>query len=202
METIDKVRLHSYLCTMEHEFGAGNAKSLGWFDTASQQCRFRILSLIADLSNKTVLDIGCGYADFAQFLQTKYTNCSYIGVDLSESFINYAKKRYTNKRKIHLILNDYTNIPLPRADYILSSGIFSFQISSTDFYMQQIKRLYQSATCGFGFNMLTPADTKIDNDILQRYNPHEIFRFCNAIAPLSTIICGYLPNDFTVFMYH
>ena len=57
--------------------------------------RFNILSSIGDLQGQRVLDLGCGFADFYNWLQknnieTKYTGYD-ISPDLSKSAVNAFK---------------------------------------------------------------------------------------------------------------
>lgn len=49
-------------------YGAKSSLALGWRDHNSQLIRFEVLADIADLNGRSVLDVGCGYADLLPFL--------------------------------------------------------------------------------------------------------------------------------------
>lgn len=51
---------------------------------------------IADLSGESVLDVGCGTAVLADYLSKENT---YLGIDLNEDFLRYARKRGKNVMK-------------------------------------------------------------------------------------------------------
>ena len=44
--------------------------------------------------NSTLLDFGCGFSDFAQFLEKKKFNIRYYGCDLIDAFLKVSKKKY------------------------------------------------------------------------------------------------------------
>lgn len=52
----------------------------------------RVLALIGDLSNKKILDIGCGVGQFASFLKDNGLR-NYCGIDFSREAISQAKQK-------------------------------------------------------------------------------------------------------------
>jgi len=75
-----------------NKFGKTNDfKSLGWGSESSQIDRFKILAEIPGLkTTDRILDVGCGYGDFCTFFE------NYKGIDLRESVIEIAKKKFPN----------------------------------------------------------------------------------------------------------
>lgn len=57
--------------------------------------------------SERVLDVGCGTGDFS------VVSDNYVGIDLNERFISYAKKRY-NKQ---FFVMDATNLPYPDQEF-------------------------------------------------------------------------------------
>ena len=45
-------------------------------------------------NNSTLLDFGCGFSDFAQFLEKKKFNVKYYGCDLIDAFLKVSKNKY------------------------------------------------------------------------------------------------------------
>src|ERR1700761_219426 len=75
-------RIRDYHRAMIAHFGAETSLALGWPDESEQQVRFDVLSGIADLNGKTVLDAGCGYADLYPFLKNRFPDLSaYYGIE-------------------------------------------------------------------------------------------------------------------------
>src|SRR4030042_2838585 len=87
------------------DFYAGNVnrykndiKSVAWGSRESQEKRFEVLSQIALLNGKTVLDVGCGLGDFYIWLKRKYSDIRYTGIDIIPSMIEIALKNYPEAR--------------------------------------------------------------------------------------------------------
>jgi ubiquinone/menaquinone biosynthesis C-methylase UbiE len=55
-----------------------------------------ILKNYKKYSCKSVLDLGCGTGDFAPLFPRKH----YLGIDLSENYINFAKQKYHHQFKV------------------------------------------------------------------------------------------------------
>ena len=58
----------------------------------SQNTKFAVLADAMRLDDRSVLDIGCGFADFAGYLQRRYESVRYTGIDLSSRMINEARE--------------------------------------------------------------------------------------------------------------
>lgn len=68
-----------------------------------------------------VLDVGCGFGNLLEFLPK---NISYVGIDISQNYINYVKKRYNSKGRF--ICADVTKLGLNREkfDVIFINSLF------------------------------------------------------------------------------
>lgn len=68
-----------------------------------------------------VLDVGCGFGNLLEFLPK---NINYVGIDLSQNYINYAKKRYNSRGRF--ICGDVTKLNLSREkfDVIFIGSLF------------------------------------------------------------------------------
>ncbi|HUE66304.1 MAG TPA: cyclopropane fatty acyl phospholipid synthase [Rhizomicrobium sp.] len=72
--------------------------------------------------NQRVLDIGCGWGSFMGFASERYgAQCS--GITISKMQMDYARKRYAHL-PVEPLLEDYRNYSGPRADHVVSMGMF------------------------------------------------------------------------------
>jgi SAM-dependent methyltransferase len=74
-----------------------DVKTLGWGSQEQQEYRFS-QSLISeiDFKNKELLDIGCGFGDFFNFLNRQNLELkSYLGCDLNPDLISEAKRKHS-----------------------------------------------------------------------------------------------------------
>lgn len=60
--------------------------------------RFEVFVLNHDLQGKSVLDVGCGVADFWDHLHLRGLNCDYVGVDIASGMIKLCRERYPELR--------------------------------------------------------------------------------------------------------
>ena len=86
----------------------------------AQDIRFN--ELVSDLkfTNKTILDVGCGFADIIPYIEKKIKNLAphkagagfeFTGVDLVSEFIEVCKQKYP---KHTFIVRDYFGKPLEK----------------------------------------------------------------------------------------
>ena len=61
--------------------------TLLWSNTQIQEIRFKILSEVGIKAGDSVLDVGCGFGDFADFLNKRGKPVDFTGIDLSEELL-------------------------------------------------------------------------------------------------------------------
>ena len=57
-------------------------KSLASGNEKRRKIRYKILEQIGINDNSSVLDVGCGFGDFFQYLNINYKNIKYHGIDI------------------------------------------------------------------------------------------------------------------------
>lgn len=184
----------------KHEKGA---KAVSWGSKDSQFIRFKILSEIGDLNNKTILDVGCGLGDFYGFL-TKDKNLKlkgYLGIDITRSMIAKARKKYPKaKFEIRDLLEELPEEPF---DYVFESGIFNLKSPNWEkFTYAMLKKMYKISKIGVGVNFLSTW-TPFKRDNTSAYaDPCKILKFIHSHLTSRVILRqDYRPNDFTIFLY-
>src|SRR4051812_34269584 len=121
---MDEVRDEGYQDAFKL-YGA-SPKSLQWYTYRSAALRFRELITDVPIENKSILDVGCGMGDLLPFLYAKSPDFRYLGVDVSEDFINIAKKRYEGHE---FMVADPFKKDLGRTfDIVLLSGVLNIKV--------------------------------------------------------------------------
>jgi ubiquinone/menaquinone biosynthesis C-methylase UbiE len=174
--------------------------ALDWGSTRTQQLRFYILSEIANLHNRSVLDVGCGFGDFFTFLNTTLQlNIAYTGVDISKEVIQQARKKHPSLdvRQCNILQED-----LGRYDYVFGSGIHN--IKSQDNYTlfnTMLQKMYHIAKEGVATNMIDAAFQADLAEHIFAYEKNRVLAMAKELTPYIVLREDYLPHDFTLYLY-
>jgi trans-aconitate methyltransferase len=179
---------------------SNHASILGWRDDEAQQKRFEALCSIAPLNGTIVMDLGCGLGDLKTFLDHKFKDFIYLGIDHLPEFIEEATIRYGGLKNTFFQQADFTVDGLPQVDYVIASGALSYQTSNDLFVNRMLEKMYNSARIGVAFNLLDDEAVK-SNNLLRAYNKYEVLGFCLQLARRAELITGYVEDDFTIMMY-
>jgi len=199
MELIEKATILHYHRHRIQEF-SDTVKSLGWKAEESQLKRFEVLSRVADLNGRSIMDIGCGRGDLKGFLDRRVSGIAYIGIDQMPEFIEEAGARHGHLPNTHFYQTDFSTAELPMVDYVIASGALGYRCENRAYYSEVIAKMYASASRALAFNMLD-AMSFPDHPLLVGHNAEEVETFCNSLSPRVELIRGYLDDDFTIFMY-
>ncbi len=132
-ESIKNVELQNHILNVKNEYenhllkyDINSPEAVHGSDMKKFNLRFEILTEIADLKNKKVLDFGCGNALLMDFLEQNNINCDYYGWDISDKMIKIAKIRHPHGKFDIVDLNsdDLSNF-VNFFDFIIISGVFN-----------------------------------------------------------------------------
>ena len=108
-----------------------------------------------------ILDAGCGFGDLSAYLNQKWDNCRYIGIDVVEEFVSTAKERYASKNTEFHVMNYFSDeLPVDLIfDYAVLSQTFNdlYTIENDNFEIIRnvISKLFASCRKGVSFNFFT-----------------------------------------------
>lgn len=175
-------------------------RALGWQSRQTQYSRFAVLAQIGSLEHTRVLDVGCGLGDLYAYFQTQRLPVDYTGYDLLPDMVERARRRFPKVRfEVRDVLQDLGD---ERFDYILSSGAFNVNFGENIRAIQQVlRRMVAQCTQGVAINFLKRTVGASDDPIFHYYDPQAMLAFCQTICPCAQLYEGYLPNDFTLYLY-
>lgn len=199
MNLIEKLTMQDFHEHRVKDFGDHSVKALGWKNNDSQLKRFEIMAEIADFNHSTVLDVGCGHGDLKPFLDERYTELTYIGVDHIEPFIEAANARYKKDESTHFVQGDFSKLFFPDVDYVIGSGAFGYKCDREEYYFEAIIHLFKMANKAAAFNMLDER-TFPAHPLLRGHNRKMVVEFCKRLTRKVAVIDGYLEDDFTVVL--
>ncbi len=199
MTLIEKATIMHYHRHRIKEYEVGTVKALGWRGSESQLKRFEVLAKIGDLNGASILDVGCGYGDLKAYLNQRFSDFSYMGIDQMPEFIAEAQSIYKNDAKTIFYQSDFSTVHFPKVDYIFASGALGYRCADPDFYTDMISKMFAATKIGLAFNLLDAACFPED-PLLTGHDFDSILAFCRRLSPHVKAIRGYLKDDFTVFI--
>jgi hypothetical protein len=123
---MNEKRLQEYYRRNYEKHGVSE-RSLGW-TKGKQFIRFHQLTRHFRLHNSTIIDVGCGFADFVQFaLNNGIHFKTYHGVDLMQEFLNIARNRYSGEDFV-FTQGNYLDLTGLSSDYVIGSGLFGHRL--------------------------------------------------------------------------
>jgi SAM-dependent methyltransferase len=165
----------------------------------SQEIKFRVLSEAMPVKGRSVLDVGCGFADFHRFLRDRFGEVRYSGIDVCPAMVEEARRLDPHcEVKLANILDASIR---ERFDLVTANGIFYLLGDEAWPTMQEIvRRMYAVAEHAVAFNSLSSwAEDKEAGEFYA--DPAEVLRFCRTLTPWVVLRHDYHPRDFTIYMY-
>ncbi len=165
----------------------------------SQLIKFRVLSDVLSMSGMSMLDVGCGFADYYDFLKQKYGDFTYRGVDLSRTMIQQAKEIHPHLDLRHgNVLNEQGE---DKYDIVNANGIFyllgDMAMETMQLIIDKMFRLSRNACV---FNSLSAwAPSKESGEFYA--DPCQTMAYCRTLTPWVVLRHDYHPRDFTVYLY-
>jgi trans-aconitate methyltransferase len=173
-------------------------KACDYGQEASQRIKFEVLSRVLHLSGKKVLDVGCGFADYATFLHERYGTLNYTGIDVSRRMVEEARKLHPDRDIRHCHLLDMQDQCF---DVVTCNGIFYLLGSEARVMMERmIERMYSMATEAVALNSLSAwAPDQQEGEFYA--DPIETADFCRRLTPHIVLRHDYHSRDFTLYLY-
>lgn len=175
--------------------------ALDWGSSRTQQLRFALLSEIGKLEGASLLDVGCGLADFYSFFQQKGMEVKYTGVDLSEKLIAIARDKYPG---LDLRFANILEENFGEYDYVVGSGIHYLKVENNIQRSEVIlKRMFDLCKVGVATNMINAenlSDGALD-DHVYAFMPTDALKIARKITKYILLRQDYLPHDFTLYLY-
>lgn len=180
------------------EHGYGTA-TLGWRGVEDQQLRFEVLCDIADLSGARICDVGCGFGDLAAYLEHRFSDISYVGVDITPSLIKEAKQRRP-ELEFHCVDILQSGFDL-RADYFLLSGALNYRFKDNwGLTTTMISKMWEQSNKGVAVNFLS-SYVNFVRPHNYHHKPEDVFGFARSLTKRVALRHDYPLWEFTAYLY-
>jgi SAM-dependent methyltransferase len=176
-------------------------RGLGFRTRTSQEKRFDALLALGDFDGRSILDVGCGFADLLEFAHERGIRPTYTGIDICAPMIERCRERFPSSAGVFEIADVIDFEPGETYDYAVASGIFGLDaLDARERIGPTLERLFAWSRIGVAVNFLSErAPHKVPNRLY--VDPCEALECAYALTPSVRLDHSYLPNDFTVYLY-
>jgi len=179
----------------------GTSRYKCWGNRGVQLMRFDVLAEIDDLTNKSILDVGCGLGEFYYCCKKKGVEFTkYAGIDVNPKIVEQANKQSPELNISCFDILDHT-LDWVGFDYVIASGLFNFECVNWDKRTWLImKECYRTSKLGVAMNFLR--FRKEDQNPLAHYAKYrDILEIVEQFTNRYVLRCDYKQNDFTIYLY-
>jgi len=176
-------------------------KAACWSSEEIQIAAFSLLIPLEAMIGKTLLDVGCGQADFANFIKSRHLDINYKGIDLSWEMINKSKKRFPWANVVH---GDFLKDSFQeKFDFTYACGAFSWQAYDDQFtYLKTaISKMFKQCREGTAISLLSDEFDTLHHDMLHYYDPSEVLKHCFSLTSNIQVDHISLKPQFIVRLY-
>lgn len=183
-------------------------RALGWGCSQDQEERFQVLCEQIDFQDKTVMDLGCGFADFYGYLKSRGVSCQYLGVDLIPEFVVCCERTYPEASFLHanVMLEPER---LPTADIVVTTGTLNLKLRymdnfdyTKDFLQIAFAKTKEILSMDFLSTYRTKAYPK--EDFVYYHDPKELLELAFTLTDHVKLIHNYRPipqTEGTLLLY-
>ena len=186
------------------QYGEGSPENL-WRRKESQIRRFDKFIDLMDFDNKIILDVGCGYGDFYNYLISKNIHPkNYIGCDLMPEHCKVARERLPKFCKV--FEGDFLQQELPEVDISILSGTLNAEFDDWEKISTAIiERMWTISKEAISFNMQSihglEGDYKKKVLEFRNIDPQFWISFANHRTCKYGLYHDYMHYDYTVCMW-
>ena len=174
-----------------------DAKAMGWSSYFNQQLRFDVFNFLVDLTDQSVLDVGCGDGAFFHYLKKQNISCQYQGIDIASKMVQRAQARYPG---IQVRKADFMSLSGSYDVVVCSGGLSMVQTNDPmEFLKKAIHQLYLLTNVHLVFNLLS-INSPAKSHKFQRFSPSDVLQYCFTLTPYVSLHHSYLPNVFTLHL--
>jgi hypothetical protein len=181
------------------EQGMKGFRALLWSSREGQAIRFEMIARGLELTDRRILDVGCGRADLLVYLQEHgIVPAHYTGLEMMPAAIRSARRRRLADCRI--VAGDFVREPETMAvgaEVVIFSGSLN-TLSRPQFY-RTLTAAWAAAGRALAFNFLC-SRFWCGEDWLTWHRRQTVLAFCRSLGGEPRAVNGYLMGDCTIVM--
>lgn len=206
-------QIADYYSQAFEKYGA-TPQGLAWDNQENLEKRYEVMWDLIKHHRTSILDFGCGYGGFYDWLIKNYKHVDYTGIDINKNSIEEARELYPHHNwgliDIHSEegWEDFNNpnIFSDKFDYIICNGTFTVknnltQEEMTNFMCSTLEKLWTKTDKGIAFNCMSKVLDFERNDLFHvSFDELSMWVYDN-LSSKFTIRQDYGLREFTMYVY-
>jgi len=185
-------------------FAGDDMMVLEYPDRATQELFFQHAVEKFDLTDKKVLDLGCGLGYLKKYLDDHAPGYrSYLGVDLSREMVRGARERFGRSARADFIERDILAEPFAEDEFDVGFliSVLGYRVGpDPEGYMKRLlKELFRINRVGIAFTHLTPGRRADPSDFT--YPPEAMAAWCRAELSKGVVLDDWGALTYVVAVY-
>ena len=185
-------------------------KGVDWPNKEDAVTRYQImLEVIREQSNVSLLDFGCGTGHLLEYILNQYDNfenIGYQGLDISEQYIEIARKKFPEYKFYQLDIFDKGPQNLGHIDYTIMNGVFTEKRELSfdemwDYFQELVSLVFDSSKKGIAFNVMSKAVDWEREDLFHLPTDLLIDFLTKKLSRNFIIRNDYGLYEYTVYLY-
>jgi hypothetical protein len=177
-------------------------RALLWASRQTQELRFDAMLRLADPSNLSVLDLGCGCGDlFDFFLARGVAPVRYVGIEGVSELADVAKRKHPAVAESAIVCADFVAEPwrvrAVEPAIVYCSGALN-TIDSADFH-GTIRNAFAAARRTLVFNFLS-SPLLAGETYLRWHHRRDVLAFARSLTRSVDVLDDYIDGDCTIAM--
>ena len=176
-------------------------KSLAYSGEKSQKIKFNIVTEVGIEDNCSVLDVGCGFGDYFNYLkQQGIKNVKYCGIDISNKIVDLAKEKNSLVNVIQGNVLDLSDDE--KYDYVISLGFNCVKTGTNwETLTQVLDKMWKLSKKGIAYNAVSTFSETSPRKIYF-VSPAKVIDYIMTNLTYKVVFRhDYMPHDFTIFAY-
>ncbi|MDA7774253.1 class I SAM-dependent methyltransferase [Pseudomonadales bacterium] len=162
--------------------------------------RFKVLSEIGIQNGDSILDLGCGFGDFINYLERENISVDYTGYDINPALVEVAQSRFPEKT---FQVKDILEEQFPVFDYVVSSSCFNLPLrghDNYDFVELIMKKCFEHSRKGVAIDFLS---SHVDFESAEgfHYDPQRLFSIAKGLTKRVNLRHDYPLFEFNIYLY-
>jgi len=185
-------------------FAGDDMMILEYPDRATQELLFRRAVEKFDLTDKKIIDLGCGLGYLKKYLDEHAPGYrSYLGVDLSEEMVKGAQERFGRSEKAAFVRRDILAEPFGENEFDVGFliSVLGYRVGADpEGYMKRLLReFFRINRVGIAFTHLAPGRRRDPTDFT--YPPEELASWCRKELSEKVVLDDWGGVSYVVAVY-